>query len=98
MAKHGNKVHHGPDPHKMGPLAYPSNNAALGRSHWREGLEAALQNAERLRSDTAQHGRLVHVLMENGKPCNKWVEVDFNSRSGFSKKQLPKGQMEPLNL
>ncbi len=46
----------------------------------------------------AQHGRLVHILFENGKPCNKWVEVDFNSRSGFSKKQLPKGQMEPLNL
>jgi len=31
------------------------------------------------------------VLMENGKPCDKWVEVDFNSRSGFAKR-LPKDQ------
>jgi len=57
----------------------------------KEALESYMQRIQHRTDHESQHGRLVHVLMENGKPCDKWVEVDFNSRSGFAKR-LPKDQ------
>ncbi len=74
--------------------AFPTKNAAFGKSHRLEGLEAAVRKAERQEEHQSQHGRLVHILMENGKRCDKWVQVDFNARSGFSKRLDPKGQGE----
>lgn len=94
MGKHGNRARQDTKGGKE-LTAFPSRGAAFGQNRFREALEDAVTRVEKRQDHDSQHGRMVHVLMENGKPCDKWVDlgdIEPTRRHGFQRMQQPKGQ------
>lgn len=72
---------------RIGKITRPHERRSIQpRVSKSELLERAVQHVRRNLDIKAQNAGLVHVLMENGTKCDKWIEVEGHANlSGFKR-------------